>query len=112
MVNLDSGRKLLKPAGGPHSGLHMFITQPWKMNVGICSTLIFAVRNISFSAYERLWPMLVPPLMTLLDDHSAKWRLRALAVGSQFLENVPPDLLRRTGMQDLLMKACFLDLLT
>jgi hypothetical protein len=104
MINLESGRGLSKPAGGPHAGFHMFVTQPWKNNLGICSVLAFAIQCTRSSDYESLWPLIIPPMMTILDDHSAKWRLRSIPTARGFVERAPSEMLRRTGLQDLLFK--------
>lgn len=40
--------------------------------------------------------------MTLLDDYEAPYKLHGIAVISQMLKTVPPDLLRRTGVGELI----------
>ena len=41
--------------------------------------------------------------MTMLDDYEAKYKLRGVKLVSQLLEVSPPDLLRRTGIDSLIM---------
>jgi hypothetical protein len=53
-------------------------------------------------AYESLWHLVIPPVMTLLDDYEAPYKLRGIRIVSEMLERVPADLLRRTGVDGLL----------
>ena len=41
--------------------------------------------------------------MTMLDDYETKYKLRGVKLVSQLLEVSPPDLLRRTGIDSLIM---------
>jgi hypothetical protein len=56
--------------------------------------------------YDRLWHLVVPPVMTLLDDYEVVYKLRGIAIISQMLKTVPPDLLRRTGVDELIFSVC------
>lgn len=40
--------------------------------------------------------------MTLLDDYDVSYKLRGIAIISRVLKTVPPDLLRRTGVDELI----------
>lgn len=55
--------------------------------------------------YESLWHLLIPPIMTLLDDYEAPYKLHGIRVVSKMLERVPSDLLRRTGVDGLLRQS-------
>ncbi len=52
--------------------------------------------------YERLWHLVIPPVMTLLDDYEVKYKLQGVKVVSEMLKNVPAEILRRTGIDGLL----------
>ena len=52
---------------------------------------------------EKLWHLFIPPIMTLLDDYEARYKLKGVQVVSRLLEVSPPDLLRRTGIDSLLL---------
>ncbi|KAH9059363.1 hypothetical protein EDB87DRAFT_1622556 [Lactarius vividus] len=54
-------------------------------------------------AYERLWYLVVPPMMTLLDDFEARYKLLGIQVVNAMLEHVPPSLLNRTGISELIL---------
>jgi hypothetical protein len=51
-----------------------------------------------------MWHLLVPPMMTLLDDYQMRWKISGLRVVSDLLDTVPPTLLSRTGLDGLLYK--------
>lgn len=57
---------------------------------------------VQATAYERLWHLVVPPVMTLLDDYEVRYKLRGVQLVVEMLESVPLDLLRRTGVSGLL----------
>ena len=40
--------------------------------------------------------------MTMLDDYEVRYKTRGVRNVSDMLDNVPPELLRRTGMNDLI----------
>jgi hypothetical protein len=54
-----------------------------------------------------MWHLLVPPMMTLLDDYQMRWKISGLRVVSDLLDTVPPTLLSRTGLDGLLYKVNF-----
>jgi len=43
--------------------------------------------------------------MTLLDDYEVAYKLRGIAITSRMLKTVPPDLLRRTGVDELIFSS-------
>jgi hypothetical protein len=46
--------------------------------------------------------------MTLLDDYEAPYKLRGIKIVSEMLERVPKDLLKRTGVDELLFTVCLI----
>lgn len=55
---------------------------------------------------EPLWPLLVPPLMTLVDDYEPPFKLRGILAVDCMLERVDARLLKRTGLDVLLLNVC------
>jgi hypothetical protein len=53
-------------------------------------------------AYEGLWHLVIPPVMTLLDDYEAPYKIHGIKVVSELLQRAPIDLLKRTGIDGLL----------
>lgn len=118
-VNPSTGRALNRVAGGPLASQDLYTSQSWKENhPGISNVLLWVVARIKVktlqlyaelasepiqsSDYDRIWHLVIPPIMTLLDDYEVPYKLRGIAVISQMLKTVPPDLLRRTGVDDLI----------
>lgn len=54
--------------------------------------------------FEDVWPLLVPPLMTLLDDHQTYFKHQGIIALSAFLARTPAILLQRTGLNDLMQQ--------
>lgn len=54
--------------------------------------------------WEMLWPLVIPPIMTMLDDHEMKGRLPGIAVAEALVNGVPTTLLRHTGVGELIEK--------
>ncbi|KAJ7783401.1 hypothetical protein B0H14DRAFT_2400764 [Mycena olivaceomarginata] len=102
-INLATGRKLARPAGGPAASQDFYDTQTWKDHPGAANIVLWCVRNIQSEAYEELWHLVVPPLMALLDDYEARYKLMGVTITSTMLERVPPSVLKRTGLDSLLM---------
>lgn len=97
-LNLQTGRKLPRPADtqDAHEG------QVWKTRIGIGNVLGWCLRNIEASTYESVWHLILPPVMTYLDDFEAPYKLRGVKLVSDLLSRVPPELLKRTGVDGLL----------
>lgn len=47
---------------------------------------------------EAEWPLVLPPLLSFLDDYSAPNKLAGNAILDELLERVEPSLLVRTGV--------------
>ncbi|PPQ65475.1 hypothetical protein CVT26_000115 [Gymnopilus dilepis] len=101
LVHLGTGRRLLKPAGGPMAMQDYYEGQVWKQYPGIDKVVLWCVHNIEKDAYESLWHLLIPPVMTLLDDFEASHKLEGVLVIQEMLRHVPSDILRRTGVDAL-----------
>ncbi|KDN49990.1 hypothetical protein RSAG8_01326, partial [Rhizoctonia solani AG-8 WAC10335] len=101
-VHLDTGR--IK-----HNSIsiqNMYDEQPWKINgVGCWNILTWVLLNLDSNDIETLWPLTIPPLLTLLDDYKPVYKLRGVAVTQALLAKAPASLLRRTGVDELLFKS-------
>lgn len=67
-----------------------------------CSHMIAVLMHLQGTMYEKLWHLVIPPLMTLLDDYEVSYKLRGSQIVLLFLQRVPADILRRTGIDGLL----------
>ncbi|KAG5635343.1 hypothetical protein H0H81_011646 [Sphagnurus paluster] len=97
-----SGRKLLRPAGGTMGSQDFYDEQSWKSSPGIVNVLSWCVRHVSPDQYANLWHLIIPPVMSLLDDFAAKYKLRGCEIVAEMLLQVPGSLLKRTGLDSLI----------
>jgi hypothetical protein len=101
-------------------------SQTWKQSPGAANVISWCVRNTDVcdiplalfcsctnsiwqsAKYEKRWHLIIPPAMTYLDDYEAAYKLRGVRIVGEMLQRVPPDLLRRTGVDELLYSVrCF-----
>jgi hypothetical protein len=97
----------------------LYERQSWKNQLGTSNLVSWCVRNLrvrplsllrfpSFQrynqrdAYETSWHLIIPPVMTLLDDYEAHYKLQGVEIVSKMLRRVPKDLLKRTGVDGLI----------
>ncbi|KAL5641132.1 hypothetical protein ACGC1H_001573 [Rhizoctonia solani] len=84
----------------------MYDEQPWKINgTGCWNVLAWLLSNMDSNDIETLWPLTIPPLLTLLDDYKPVYKLRGVDVTQALLKKAPASLLRRTGIDELLFKS-------
>ncbi|CCM03990.1 uncharacterized protein FIBRA_06146 [Fibroporia radiculosa] len=108
-LNPSTGRKLSRAAGGPLAHLDHLEGQTWKLHTGIVNTLSWCLRHSSSIVYEKLWHLIIPPVMTMLDDYEAPQKMHGIRLVTEMLQEVPADLLCRTGVDRLLsssLKTC------
>ncbi|KAJ8585420.1 hypothetical protein M405DRAFT_865407 [Rhizopogon salebrosus TDB-379] len=97
-LNLQTGRKLHEPADTQDA----YEGQVWKTRVGTANVLGWCLRNVDAYTYESVWHLIIPPVMTFLDDFEASYKLQGVRLVSDLLYRVPPELLKRTGVDGLL----------
>ncbi|PAV20807.1 atp :trna-specific trna nucleotidyltransferase [Pyrrhoderma noxium] len=104
-VNLNTGRILPKLAGGSLASIDYYQEQNWKGQPGVANVVSWCIRHIPENGYEQVWHLLIPPLMILIDDYQAAYKLRGALLALDLLENVPVTILKRTGISKLLLTA-------
>lgn len=52
--------------------------------------------------YGEMWHLVIPPIMALLDDYEPKNKLRGVKVVFELFRFVPKELLKRTGIDELI----------
>ncbi|KAG6836921.1 hypothetical protein H0H93_001287 [Arthromyces matolae] len=97
-----SGRKLARPAGGPMATHDFYDSQKWKTAPGVANIVSWCVKHMQRDWYEALWPLIVPPVMALLDDFETRHKLCGVRIVSEMLREVPGPLLKRTGVDGLI----------
>ncbi|KAI5124880.1 hypothetical protein M0805_007310 [Coniferiporia weirii] len=111
-LNLSTGRALPRTAGGPMASQDYYDEQTWKNSLGLSNVVSWCIRNLPPDSYEQVWHLLIPPVMTFLDDYQAPYKLRGVTLVSELLQNVPASVLKRTGVGNLLMTSLTKGLIT
>ncbi|KAK5105782.1 hypothetical protein LTR62_002162 [Meristemomyces frigidus] len=76
------------------------VAKPWKSgkDAQALDLLRWVVQTLDAQFVEELWPLIVPPLLTLLDDWETPYKLLGTQLLHQLLHIVPPPFLDRTGL--------------
>ncbi|KAF2083294.1 hypothetical protein K490DRAFT_52041 [Saccharata proteae CBS 121410] len=77
--------------------------KPWKKpsEAYALDLLRWVLTTMSTSRVEKEWPMLVPPILTLIDDSDTAYKATGCVFLKLLLEATPPPLLHRTGLADV-----------
>lgn len=128
-LNLTSGRALSRSAGGVNAAQDHFVEQRWKTYPGAGNTVLWCIRNAKVKSiwhrqfesltrfkfksddFSILWPLIVPPMMTFLDDYQARYKLKGVDMASKLVKRAPIDLVKRTGLAQLLQNVRILSIL-
>jgi hypothetical protein len=94
MENASWDRKRSSLVCAANRCTHMIPAHPWPS---------LSLSSRQTDAYERLWYLVVPPVMTLLDDFEAQYKLLGIQVVNAVLEHAPFPLLIRTGISELIL---------
>ncbi|KAI5829782.1 hypothetical protein K523DRAFT_320316 [Schizophyllum commune Tattone D] len=84
------------------AGQDFYEEQAWKADASAVALVGWCARHMDKDAYEDLWHLIIPPVMTLLDDYQSAYKLRGIVVVRDMLARVPAGLLKRTGVAALL----------
>ncbi|KAF6762465.1 hypothetical protein DFP72DRAFT_876009 [Ephemerocybe angulata] len=76
--------------------------QIWKNTIGLGAIVYWCIDNIEPGTYMDVWHLIVPPVMTFLDDYQPRYKLWGLLVAQRMLRDVSPNLLKTTGIHGLL----------
>ncbi|KAF5361588.1 hypothetical protein D9757_011557 [Collybiopsis confluens] len=104
-LNLSTGRKLDRPAGGPMGSIDFYESQAWKAYPGAANLVFWCLRHIQTNDYGRLWHLVIPLVMTFLDDYQVPYKLKGVEMVKVLLEHVPREILKRTGVDGLILNS-------
>ncbi|KAK6429080.1 CCA tRNA nucleotidyltransferase, mitochondrial [Oleoguttula sp. CCFEE 5521] len=113
----EQGRKKNDPGLPPKLSMmsNDAATTPWKSekNAVALDLLAWSVQSLDAKTVEQYWHLLVPPILTLIDDIDIRWKLMGIRLLCNLLNVTPSSLLERTGLapvfEDALMP-CLLHL--
>ncbi|KAK7527194.1 uncharacterized protein IWZ02DRAFT_515295 [Phyllosticta citriasiana] len=74
---------------------------PWKeeKNKHVISLLRWVVATMTPERIEQSWPLLIPPILTLLDDSEPRFKTIGCELLHGLLDSTTPSLLARTGLE-------------
>ncbi|KAK3112223.1 CCA tRNA nucleotidyltransferase, mitochondrial [Teratosphaeriaceae sp. CCFEE 6253] len=83
------------------------VTRPWKYGHDALALdlLQWVVLALDEALVEGVWHLVVPPLLTLMDDWEARYKRTGAELSRHLLEVTPPLLLERTGLGDVFADA-------
>ncbi|KAI5363243.1 putative Poly A polymerase, head domain, Tti2 family, Nucleotidyltransferase superfamily [Septoria linicola] len=81
--------------------------KPWKSAKDAYSLdiLKWVVHSLDEKTVADVWPMVIPPLLTLLDDWEARYKRIGADLTAALLAATPPPLLERTGLGEVFEQA-------
>ncbi|KAK4574883.1 CCA tRNA nucleotidyltransferase, mitochondrial [Recurvomyces mirabilis] len=101
----DQGRKIKSEILPKRIGMEddEDAARPWKTgkDADVLHLLRWVVEALDAKLVEEVWPMIVPPVLTLLDDWEAKYKKLGAELLRRLLQTVPPLLLERTGLGEV-----------
>lgn len=82
------------------------ISKPWKgKDAYALDILRWIVDSLDDRTTETNWPLLVPPLLSILDDTDTQYKVQGCRLISTLLDRTPPALLTRTGLSEVFEQA-------
>ncbi|KDE08348.1 hypothetical protein MVLG_01388 [Microbotryum lychnidis-dioicae p1A1 Lamole] len=109
-INPTTGRAVARPAGGVNALLDWFDSNrnhstgdgtgasDWRIDVGLHNVVRFVVASLEKEDIESRWHLVLPPLLTYLDDYSPLNKLLGVDLLSALLERTSVPLLTKTGV--------------
>lgn len=95
------GRKSINtPVSSGSSFVNDNETKPWKLSnhSTALELLHWSISILDSHQLELLWPLVIPPVLTLIDDWESKYKTMGSDLLFLVLEITPVDLLSRTGL--------------
>lgn len=81
-------------------------TKPWKSKDSPALNLLeWTMQSMDESTLEHDWPMVIPPLLTIMDDHEVRYKTKGAQLIKLLLESTSPALLARTGLGEVIEEA-------
>lgn len=101
------GRKLASEPLPRKLGIKAMETPAWKLPKEgyVIDILRWVVANLEGKIVGEVWPLVVPPLMTLLDDWEMSFKAKGAELVGGLMRVVEPELLARTGLGEVFGEA-------
>ncbi|KAL8938083.1 MAG: hypothetical protein Q9216_004081 [Gyalolechia sp. 2 TL-2023] len=99
----DQARKAISPLPGPNipSDFESH-NKPWKFQSPHIVTIFhWILTQLDASLVEAHWPLIIPPLLTILDDVSIRYKIKGCELLVLLLKVAPASLLERSGLGEI-----------
>ncbi|KAL8833788.1 MAG: hypothetical protein Q9170_004081 [Blastenia crenularia] len=96
-------RKAISPLPGPNVPSDFDSSnKPWKFQSPHIVTIFhWILSQLDAALVEAHWPLIIPPLLTILDDVSVTYKVKGCELLSLLLDVVPLSLLERSGLGEI-----------
>lgn len=87
----------------------------WKSDAYALDILQWVLRSLNKERIEKEWPLLIPPILAIMDDPSPSFQTQGCILIRLLLEATPSSLLKKTGLFGIFeqaLKPCLLSLPT
>ncbi|KAI4110231.1 MAG: hypothetical protein LQ345_007039, partial [Seirophora villosa] len=98
-----AARQAISPLPGPN-GPSEFDAQnkPWKFHSPHVVTIFrWVISQLDVPLVEVHWPLIIPPLLAIVDDVSITYKIKGCSLLLLFLNVCPASLLERTGLGEI-----------
>lgn len=102
-VLTDQARKAVSPLPRPNAPSDFeSANKPWKFQSPHIVTIFqWILSELNSSLVEAHWPLIIPPLLTILDDVSIIYKIKGCELLILLLKVAPSDLLERSGLGEI-----------
>ena len=107
MLNTSTSRALPRPAGGPDSQRDFTDAESQAFKTpsswGSYNILKWCAASLSPDEVEKRIGLILPPTLILMDDWEPVWRARGVGVLDIWMDKIPAEVMRRMGVDKLLL---------
>ncbi|KAL9058852.1 MAG: hypothetical protein Q9206_001742 [Seirophora lacunosa] len=98
-----AARQAISPLPGPHGPSDFDATnKPWKFHSPHVVTIFrWVISQLDVPLVEVHWPLIIPPLLAIIDDVSITYKIKGCSLLLLFLNVCPANLLERTGLGEI-----------
>lgn len=78
------------------------VAKPWKgKDVYALDVLHWVISSLDETTAEKNWPMILPPVLSIVDDTDTKYKAAGCQLVSLLLSRTRPSLIARTGLSEI-----------
>ncbi|KXT03230.1 hypothetical protein AC578_4807 [Pseudocercospora eumusae] len=106
----EQGRKITTEQLPPKVTLQSMddtTNRPWKSSKDafVLNILRWTIKSLNEQRISEIWPLVIPPILTLLDDWETKYKQLGTELLTFLLKSTPTSLLIRTGLGEVFEEA-------